>query len=367
MKTATITFHASHNYGSMLQAFALQQAIRRLGHENKIINFRTQQQRNQYARPYDKQENGLKKLARIMLSLGHIHSLDKKYDLFECFLKEQLDLTEQYSSLEELVEAHFDFDCYISGGDQIWNTSPADFNWSYFLPFVKQGKRISYAVSMGPHADQQVQERQKIQKLLSHYDHISVRETGTRQLIQSMTEKDVTISLDPAFLLSQEEWATKYRNLPLPSGEYILMYSPVYNKDVYSISQKIAKKWHIQVICTTFVPQTLLYPSLKLYLATGPWEFLNLLANAKLVISGSFHALVFSILFQTPFFAVNGDKDNRMHTLLKTFGLANRTITSSNYVEKMRTAFECNFGNTKNILEKERFRSLQYLDNAIKY
>ena len=101
MKTATITFHAAHNYGSALQSYALQQTIKGMGHENQIINFRTPRQIDQY-NIFTKRK-GFKYLVKNTAKLFNYSAFKKKHAKFEAFIKEKLSLTEKtYKSLEEL-------------------------------------------------------------------------------------------------------------------------------------------------------------------------------------------------------------------------------------------------------------------------
>lgn len=364
-KTATITFHASHNYGSMLQAYALQKILNRLGYDNEIINLRTERQRKLYGRiSYAQAFQGLKPLAKVLLALPYIKALQRKYDLFECFLSNSLKLTREYHSLEELEKAGLSYDCFISGGDQIWNTVPLDFDWSFYLPFVREGKRISYAVSMGPRAEEQVSDRQRVADCLSLYNHISVREEGTSALVKSLVRTDVGMDLDPTLLLTGEEWKREIPEKQWDQGDYILLYVPHYKRSVYDMAQYLSRKLGLPVIVTQFFYKAWHYPFRK-YLAVGPWEFLDLLQNARLVISGSFHALVFSTLFHVPFWAVDGDKDNRMVTFLKNMSLEDRTINDSDKVNKWNRSMECDFVAADQYLEDNRTRSISHLRQMI--
>lgn len=149
MKTVgIITFHAAHNYGSNLQAYALQRTIENMGEVCEIINFRTERQRDQY-RPLTKRK-GLKYLFKNGYFLLNYRTRKEKYNCFEKFIKDYLKKGEkEYSSLEELKSSPPQYDCYVSGSDQIWNTVPVDADDAYFLPFVKSGKKIAYAPSFG--------------------------------------------------------------------------------------------------------------------------------------------------------------------------------------------------------------------------
>lgn len=366
MRTATITFHASHNYGSMLQAYALQHIVKALGHDNEIINLRTDRQKHLY-RSYAT----LPLLRRLVLQV-FFHSKYagalKKYQLYEDFLKNDLCLTPEFKDMDAISRAGLDYDCYISGGDQIWNTVPTDFDWSFYLPFTN-GKKISYGVSMGPRGEEQVTQRDKVGQYLSDYTHIGVRENGTKAIVETLTGKNATITLDPVLLLPKEQWMAKYPQQPIIPGNYIFVYSPRYKKNVYDIAVRLGRKYGYKVISSINI-----HPKISLkggmcgvteYLTTGPWEFLNLLQHAKFIVSGSFHAVVFSILFNRPFFAVNGDNDNRMRTTLENCGLMQRTISEKDFDEKAKIAEQCDFTTANTYLEAERARSIAFLKNSI--
>lgn len=364
-RTATITFHASHNYGSMLQAYALQRVLSRLGYDNEIINLRTERQRKLYGRiSYGQAFQGLKPLAKVLLTLPYIKILQRKYDLFESFLAHSLKLTREYRTLEELEKAELPYDCFISGGDQIWNTASLDFDWSFYLPFVRGGKRISYAVSMGPRAEEQVSDQRRVADYLSLYDHISVREEGTYALVKSLARTDVEMDLDPTLLLTGEEWMSEIPGRRLAQGDYILLYVPYYKRSVYDMAYYLSGKLGMPVIVTQFFLKACRYPFRK-HLDVGPWEFLELLRNARFVVSGSFHALVFSTLFHVPFWAVNGDKDNRMVTFLKNMSLEDRTINTSDKASKWLRSMECDFVAADQYLEDNRRRSMLHLRQMI--
>lgn len=365
MKTATITFHASHNYGSMLQAFALQQSIKKLGHENVIINLRTERQKKYYPRPSLVFPKSIKQAIKQLLTLPYYKDLQKKYDLFEEFLSRELTLTKEFATKEEIEQADLQYDCFIAGGDQLWNTKPIDFDWSFYLPFTDK-KKISYSASMGPHAEQQVSNRALIKDYLSKFAHIAVREEGTKKIVDDLTGKSANITIDPALLFNKTEWAKLIAKNPIVTEDYILVYTPFHNNDVYDLATSIGKKLKYPVYTTNHIlnhkPH---YWNLKYQLASGPWEFLNMLSNAKLVICGSFHAVVFSALFERPFFAVNGEKDNRMKTFLEKTNLMHRTISKENIDKRISSAFDCDFSQSTILLNNEREVGLEYLKNAI--
>lgn len=321
-----ITFHASHNYGSMLQAYALQQTVKNLGFDCRIINLRTSHQR-QFYRPFYRQSSWLKKIKALRYPLLALADW-QKHRLFERFLEERLCMTEtEYTSSEELRKNPPVFDYYISGSDQIWNTVCFDFSESYFLDFVKSGKRIAYAPSMGPVVEQAHKKySQLISESLKLYDAVSVREPGTARRIEQICGKDVEITADPTLLLSAGDWDDIAGTRPLVKGDYILLYDPwpEHNEfKTYEQSLLIAKKKGFKIVCT--MPEAYhrwkRYHEFIFFTAAGPAEFINLVKFSKVVVGASFHAVVFSLIYGKPFYALRGMADYRISNLLKMTGL----------------------------------------------
>lgn len=331
-KVGILTFHGSHNYGSMLQAFALQQILKKLGYESKIINFRTEKQKNIYS--FDRKKKTFKDFTKHILLLSHRKALKIKYDKFEDFLHNYLDCTKEYSFLEELEQKNFKFDCFIVGSDQIWNTNCFDFDKAYFLPFVKNCKKIAYAPSLGPIKNNY----DAILEYIKDFDYISVREKQNFYSIEQKLGKDIFVALDPTLLLTKEEWFQYIKKEPLIKQEYIFMYSPSYKKYLIDVADKYSKDLNLPVVVSNLFSVRLVFKKYIKYFEAGPLEFLNLIKNARIIISGSFHATLFSMLFNKEVISPNGDKDFRIVTLIEKF---------------------------KN-LQKERNDSLSFLKEALK-
>lgn len=322
-KVGIITFHASHNYGSMLQAYALQQTMFNMGYDCEIINFRTKRQKKMY-HPLFSYGSLLGTFKRFILSLMHLKSLWVKYRLFESFLNDYLKLTsKEYATLDELEKESFSFDIFISGSDQIWNTHCRDFDWAYFLPFCKKGNKIAYAPSMGPCPEEEVLDDNSefISNYLCQYDAISVREERTGKRIRDFLNIDCQLTLDPTLLLSLKEWEVLIDEKPIIKGDYIFLYTPFYYEKAYVEAEKLSHKYNMKVVVSQmFYDISCLKFHFEYYLAAGPKEFLNLCKNAKLVCGYSFHLVVFSLFFKVPFIAIDGKKDSRIMNLLTCLG-----------------------------------------------
>lgn len=363
-KVGIITFHASHNYGSMLQAYALQQVVLSMGYDCEIINFRSIAQKEMYM-PIFMRGTLYGKCVRFIIQAPYALGILKKYRLFEKFLKEDLILSsKEYNTLKDLENADFSYDYYISGSDQIWNVHINDFNYAYFLSFVKSGKCIAYAPSMGPDLSISIYgDTCKISDLLGKYTALSVREIKGAKYIESICNKPIATVLDPTLLLDSTIYEKLINNKPLIKGEYIFLYSPQYNERVYEMAYKLGKKYNQKVVISqglrTKEEMLKWGRKLRIYAAVGPKEFLNLCKNASIICCDSFHAVVFSILFKKCFFVLDGMNDNRISNLLQITNLQDRSFTLSD--DFLTAPLQIDFTDAFNYLEIEKIKSLNWL------
>lgn len=360
-RTATVTFHASHNYGSMLQAYALQQIIKGLGFKNKIINLRTERQKDLYT-VFTKRV-GFKYILKNLSHLFYYYPLRRRYIKFESFLTDYLDLTEEYTSLEQIEKAKTDYDIYIAGSDQIWNPVPADFDWAYYLEFVNKGKKISYAPSFGQLASLGGEDTQKrIAKDLKSFESITVREQRAAENVKKLSGKDAEIVVDPTLLLPKEKWLSLIVDRNKKKEDYIFFYTLFADSHRIKLVKEISKLTGLPVITSNFSNQyDVINPFIKAYDA-GPIDFLHLIRDAKLSICSSFHGTVFSCIFNTPFFAIDGMDDARISTLLSSLGLEHRSVDKANISERVKMAMDTSdFVQANELLAKNRIRSLDIL------
>lgn len=364
---ANVSFHAAYNYGSNLQAYALQKTVEKLGKGEisyKIINLRKPNQKQKYA-VYRKKINSVN-IFRNLLTIPYSRQIQNKNEKFEKFITEKLNITKEYSSLEELKNEDFNYDYYISGSDQLWNLNAQDFDWTYYLDFVKKGKKISYAASFGPKEIKCSEEdKKKVGELLKEYSHISVREQGSFDNVSNMAGIEPEIHVDPTMLLDPEEWEECISKDRVYEGKYIFFYTLSPDKEMIKIVKEVSKKLNLPVVITKFNNQHDYFSNFIKKYETGPSEFLNLVKNAELVLSSSFHGTLFPIIFNKPFFSIRGLKDFRIRTTLEVMGLEDRSIDISNVEQKCDEAFKINFDKANAALQKERTRSTNYLKKAL--
>lgn len=368
MKIGIITFHASFNYGSMLQAYALQTFLERNGHDVEIINFRTAKQKSMYPKPIRFNTYGdiKQNVKRLIFEPKTILPLLKKWSLFDKFLHNRLNISKEYSTVEELKLANFKYDLLITGSDQIWNTDCIDFSEAYFGNFINpSAPKIAYAVSMGPHPETKDSEYYKSQ--VKNFKAISVREQRTKSFLENNGICDkAQVVLDPTMLLEKEDYLRIIDSKPLINMDYVFYYTPFGpNHKVLKEAVSIANAKGLPIICDNsyYVNALKEYNNVIAYPAVGPEQFLNLIKNAKVVCGGSFHLMIFSIIFGKEFYSIGGDVDSRVQNLANIAGVEDRIWSLTN---KDRNYIHPYNGNQFSNLKEMKLDSIHFLLDNIK-
>ena len=373
-----LSFHGAHNYGSMLQNYALQQAIKSLStdYDPVTINLRNKVQDDMYnifkpLKDFQDKRRYLFKIAMLPWRSG----ITAKQNLFEKFLKEKISLSEQVASSGDIKSIPL-FDAYVVGSDQIWNFTAHDFDWAYFLDFIDSERRplrIAYAPSMGPSPSLKsltVEDKLKAYKFLSQFDSICVRETKTADSIKELGKlaEVPQVCPDPTLLLDMECWESLiYGNAPLKSGKYIFLYNPYYLKDVYDQAKAMSKLTGLPIVVSNLAPKTILPSrSFEKILETGPIEFLNLVSNAEYVIGRSFHLAVFSMIFNKKFIAVNGMGDSRLGNFLSQIGMTECATNGDNLPNVIEMVNSISFDECNIRLKELRAKGYNFLRNSLK-
>lgn len=364
MKIGIVTFHASHNYGSMLQAWALQMFLTKQGHEVEFINYRSSYQKKMYFKAFEwGNMNAWKSsLKRLFLYPSSFEGLNKKWYLFETFLQNELHHTKEYNTIEQLYQAKLDYELVIVGSDQIWNTDTRECTEAYFANFVNCPK-ISYAASFGP--DVSRVKVDFIRKHLKGFQALSVREeAGKRFLIENGLANDVKIVCDPTLLLSSHDYDELIDEKPLVEGDYIFFYTPhAVPRAYFPLANRVGEMLGLPVLTDrAYYPADIgHYDYISNYPEVGPKEFLNLIKNAKLILGGSFHMLVFSLLFHKDFYSINGDVDERTKNLLSKVEMTNRAISLKDGLTHASINIE-SFERANRLLMDLRAESISFLN-----
>lgn len=367
LKIAAITFHGAHNYGSMLQTYALQTFVEKLAKEEEkeisydILNFRTEFQKNLYK---PKAIRSIKDLIKKFMTLPYSKKLNNQNLAFEAFLKSNLHTTREVNTLEELRVLAKNYDVIISGSDQIWNIRARDFSFAYLLDGV-DCKKISYAASLGPlDIDWSKYDAERYTELLKDYSAISLREQRSKDMVDSLLgTKESEIHVDPTLLLSMDEWRKLQNETKEKQGEYILFYCLEPQKNHLRIAKQLSKKMGMPVVATKYRNKTDYFNSFIKRYDAGPKDFLSLIDNAAAVVTSSFHGTVFSLIYGKPFVCIDGLDDGRISTLLNITGAVNNAISQDALDIHVPTVPDRE--KVIKAINSERKRSIEYLKKEI--
>lgn len=341
MKIGIITLPLHTNYGGILQAYALQTVLQRMGHEVSVLDYDSMKP---LRLPLWKMPLAYTK--RILKNL-----LGRKTPVFfEQKYNREIPFVRQYTNafidnrINRLVISDFahikecEFDAFVVGSDQVWR--PRYFEMMFhsdisnaFLNFAKDWnvKRLSYAASFGVDCwEYNDKQTQRCRELIKLFDGVSVRESSALDLCRERLEISAEHVLDPTMLLSSEDYLSliDLKSVPLSKGE-LLTYVLDESTDKSKLIDDLSK-------LTGYIPFSV---KTKSYDINSPIEdrihpsvesWLRGFYDAKLVITDSFHACVFSILFKKPFVVVvNKERGaSRFYSLLSMFGLEDRIVQS---------------------------------------
>lgn len=366
MKIKTITCQKVNNHGANLQAYALMHYLEDLGNDVEIIDYFPE-----YFKPFrpfvcsnSKYEvNSIIRFLYLSAKLpGRLKTYlqykksDRKKN-FEAFRDKYYRLTDTYESFEELKANPPKADLYIAGSDQIWNTmmnngkDPA-----YYLQFApKNTTTATYAASFSvSEIPDELKEQTK--NYIESIDFVSVREKSALKILDDLGIQNGQAVLDPVFLLDKKQWSKIESNIIL-DDEYVLVYDFEDSDIVKSFAVKYAQKHNLKIYS--------LYKNKycdKSFENFGPDVFLSLIKNAEFIVSNSFHATAFSLIYEKEFAVIKRQEgiNSRMVDLLESVGINDRIADSYqdfnsinyNFVkEKLEIEVEKSKGYLKEVLE----------------
>lgn len=360
IKTGTITFHCSLNFGSVLQTFALQKMQQKLGVDNEVINYIYDNDARRYElfRTHLYKSNPLYFVADL-LTLSMTKRRKAAYDKFnERFIRTT---EEEFHESEEIRKIVDRYDAVICGSDQIWNTyATKQVVPAFFLDFAKDSDklRVAYAPSLG-RATIESQNIDDFEYYLRNIDRISVREKSSVLVVKQLTDKEVMQVLDPVLLLETNDYDEIITPVDI-DGKYIFYYALEKNRTITEYVAKLAENSGFTVVY--FSKWKLPFKKGFNIFTCDPGQYLYLLKNAEYVVTNSFHGTAFSVLFQKQFVTFTTQHSYpRMVDLLKIIGLEDRiqkgkldinSIIDYEYVQEQ--------------LIKEKEKSIAYLINSLK-
>lgn len=322
-----ITYARAINYGSALQAFALNRYLTDNGFNVKTIDYTTETQQKLY-RIFEPTKS-MMAMFRNIQSILNYRKLKEHHTRFEEFIKTYIPMTKVISTSDELESISSDADYLICGSDQIWNADCDDFDSNYMLSFVSdKSKCISYAPSLGAGASSE-KTVCAIKKYAINFKALSSREESGANTIAHLTGREVSTVSDPVFLLSEEYWK-EIASDRLLKKDYILGYFIGDRAGMRDFAKKMSKSTNLPVIVIYKNLRDIRYGFRNIY-ECGPSDFISLIQHSKGIVTNSFHAVAFSLIFKKDFWVFTGkaSTDSRISGLLNMVGLSERIIDES--------------------------------------
>lgn len=374
-KIGISTINDYNNYGNRLQNFALQELLKALDLEVITVVNKTNYESsssdkvsliNKISMASGISMDELKKKIQIkiwrLLNKNIIsESVSSRVEKFMEFTDKYIDETGFYITEQNLqYEKLLNYDYFITGSDQVWNPVFRHGSSIDFLTFAPPEKRVSYAASFGI---SEIPEEYvaDYSQWLSEMSYVSVREEAGAKIVRKLTGRDVPVLADPTLILPKEQWvnvAKKARNRP--DTPYLLTYflgGP--SKTTRKELKKLADKKNMTIINLGDITERETYE-------TGPSEFLDYINNASAFFTDSFHGVVFSIIFQTPFVVYERQSSepsmySRIETILDNFNMRDRESKGFK-----GDVFSMDFSGTHEVIDIEYNKSVNYLKEALR-
>ncbi len=374
-KVAIIThYYNSKNYGGMLQAYALPYFLNKNGYEAKQVCYcgNTSLKQNTRSLCVTAKEFAAK-LKWYFLDRDFYYQgvqIKKRIKRFEEFQNKVVNHTEKVYSDTSLHLLDADFDCFITGSDQVFNYNC--YEYGYWLEFTNKQK-LSYAASMALDAIPD-EWGEYTKKALRDYKTIGVREENTQYLYSKLLNREISLNLDPVFLLEKTEWDQIAADR-LIDEDYVFTYFLGSNKKERELAKEYARKHNLKLVSIPFY-----YDGNKLMdlnygdynvIDAGPREFISLIKHARSVFTDSFHAIVFSAIYHKQFAVFNrnarGEMSTRIVSITRLFHAEERFIHKET-MEDIAYIEEILRGNVEymtNEILTLRERSIRYLLNNV--
>ena len=339
MRIGIFTQPLRYNYGGLLQAWALQTVLRRMGHQVVTFDPYPYKKLPLKRMPFSYTKRILNRLRGVNVPIRYEQKFNRDHDIIIQELKPFIDANIQrreFRRVQELLPS--DYDAIIAGSDQVWR--PKYNNNFYgttltnsFFDFAEKWsvKRIAYAASFGTDEwEFTKQQTTRCAHLAQLFDAVSVREESGIALCREHLGVDATHVLDPTLLLSKEDYEALIQHgakTHAPSGNmlcYVLDESP----ENVALIQKIADEKHLLPFRSNFIKEG---ASAEEQVQPPVEQWLRNFRDAEFVVTDSFHACVFSIIFGKPFIVIANKSRgiSRYESLLTTFHLTDHLLRST--------------------------------------
>lgn len=327
LKCGIVTFHSSHNYGSVLQAYAMVKVMQRLGLDAELIDFCHPRTTDMYEwqlwSPYKNWKWNLRELVlRGLLGFGK-----KREQVFSDFIENVLVKSKRVKDKSVIPDI---YDVLVCGSDQIWNPKASGENAPiYYLDFGTTPCKFSYAASSGSERFGDSNPTQ-FKTYLTNLKSIGVREQFMHDYIKEDFGLQSIVNPDPTFLLDAEEWKQVEKTYFGVPQKYLLVYTIQNPVETVAFAKEVATRLQLPIvqICNDRGYRAFLHKGVDYSLMdVSPQQFLWLFSHASFIVTNTFHGNMFSVIFRKNFIHyTNNPKDDRIFTLHKAIGLGDERI-----------------------------------------
>lgn len=367
----------NHNYGSILQAYAMQTVLENAGNNVEILRYQKTDMLRQAKRLlYFPLLKAVVKMRWKTLYCRFFHRdtfrtvLVSREAAFSGFIRDNLKFSQSYAGREALIGGTENYDCFVLGSDQVWN--PMNLGGDFFtMTFIPDDKvKIAYAPSFGV-AQIPDNQRARTREYLRRIDHISVREDDGVRIVEELTGRRVQQAADPTILIDRSVW-DEGKGRRMIEEDYIFCYFISANPAYRAFARRLSRKTGLKLVAVPHVDEFVradqgfgdMIPE-----GVGPLQFVNLVSSASYVCTDSFHGCVFSTLYERPFFAFSrdagdGSTNSRLYSFLRLIGMEERMYTADREITEDDLAAP-DFAGAREKLEKLRRQSEAYLLRAL--
>ena len=376
MKVGIISkYYNSSNYGGNLQAYALCKAFENKGIDSEQICYKAANRQNRSVL-----DNLLRLPSYYYRRLKTMYS-KRKYPKLYQKIDERIESVKPFNqsikhsdfvySPDTIQRAEEQYDVFVSGSDQVWY--PDVFCPAFSLSFVKNKKKFSYAASIASNVIP-AEKKDYYRESLVGYEAISVRETKAKELLEDLGITNIQVVLDPVFLISEKEWSTIAEDRII-EDKYLFCYFLGDDDTSRNLARDIAKRRGLKIATIPYLQNKYRrcdngfgdYALSKV----SPNSFLSLIRNAECILTDSFHACAFSIIFKKQFYVcerIGGESMNsRIHEIVNLINSEERYLNSKElfsyeYIDSLK---DINYDEKKIGYEKYKEESRRFFEKII--
>lgn len=358
-KCGIMTFNQALNYGAVLQMYALQNVICcKIGAECDVIDYRSEFFSDLYKKREAKDLFNIRFLKKLIFD----NSI-KKYNYvgFENFCDKNIKFSNKSYTAINISEINKEYSVIIAGSDQVFNPLCNGNDENFFLSYVEfPTYKGSYAASLG---FSEIPEscKQMILQNLQGYKSISIREkTSADNLAKLLKDTEICVNIDPTLLLTEKEWREIADLTIKKPNRYILVYAISEDKDMINYARKCAKVMQCEVV---YLTDRYRKPK-NIHCVEGvtPEGWLSYFLDAEYVVTNSFHGVAFSVNFNKPFCPYMLQREKSINTRIVDL----LRLVNCDFLLEDNTSRTIDFNSVNEILETERGKSLNYLNQLIR-